>query len=421
MPLGEITTNTHRFPTANKHGFHSINETAEKVPQTRPPPLAVQNMLKRSTETGDEGMFAQRPPRVPRSSTQSSLGLQSRISASSSFLPRSDHRPYFDPNSNAPGYMARGSSRALKRNDTVRSSASAHRYHSMAERVDSKIGSYAHRRAYPLHSAHSATSLRSDVMAQRVPLPRQRPHRSARIPSPAVSNYYEYHLHPKSISSRHGSHRTSLTSPSPLLLTRQSHRGYCSERNISTVSLRSLPSPTVAAWHHQQPRQSILRSSTPVSVGNRDGRLESAISFGSNATSPTGSVVPFYYDYSESFHGRQALLPSKGNSASGETELCQDGVHSLHNKTAQAAQIAFDPITDSKLALLELSTKHNRNLSEHSARHSRKTSGRSTKSSLALSHEPIQEGIQPEQNYFCESYEQKAQVKFSYQITFIAC
>lgn len=419
MPLNEVTANVHRLSTDDKHGFKSVKQTTDSLPHIKPPPLAVQNMLKRSTETGNEGMFAQRPPRVPRSSTQSSLGLHSRISASSSLLPTNFDHHHVDFDINAAENVVKYSLRGLKRNDTIRSSLSTHRYRPQSERAYSRGGSYPHPQSYSfykfrhqnhLHNHQSAISVRNKTTAHRLPTPQQRPYRSTSIPSPAVSNYYEYHLRPKSPLSRHGSRRTSPASPSSSLFVKPGYQNSWGEHNGSIMSLRSLPSPVVATWHRRWPHHSSVRSITPASAMYRNNQILSTVSFGSDATSPTGSVVPFYYDYSESFHGRQALLSPDENPMIKEKELGQNDGGKIRDRMAQSDQTSLEQTPKSELDPIELTTKHGRKSSERSARHSRKTSERSIRSTLILSHEPIPEDLQLEQDIVSQSLRHKTRV-----------
>lgn len=383
MPLDEISPNLIRSSTDRRCGSKENEVHDARRSFARPPPLAVAGMLRTDTEVGDIGVFAHRP-RVPRSNTQSSFATQSRATASSSVLPGRYLRP-------APEHHARsdvGGQQGFRRNGSVRSSISGYHYAPRTRRSGNRP--LPHSRQYPtqrnLHSHRSLASLRSAAARVGPASPYFQPYRTA---SPAISNVYEYrHAH----RSRNGSFRSDPASPGSIYTNVRSLHDYRLEHNASVASFRPLPSPLIGSNRSLPPRRmSISRTMTPVSVTRQYNQSQNTSA--SEPASPTESIVPFYYDYSESFHGRDALsspeIPAMSNSSA-----CREGVDD-----ACIEADALLPLVGQQGTLLspvELPIKHNRRPSEQSSRHSRKASSKSSRSIHVLSHQTIDEEVLPE-------------------------
>lgn len=144
------------------------------------------------------------------------------------------------------------------------------------------------------------------------------------------------------------------------------------------ASLRSLPSP------RNRPRRRIpTYRPTPSHISDthvryvQDGRHSSMTSVSSNPASSVGSIVPHYYDYSESFYGSPALHPyMKHNDTIHESDpeecLNIDRPDEEYPKSDIQQQELVELVNSNVLDLalpdvIELATPHNRRPSEHSS------------------------------------------------------
>ncbi|KAJ9657703.1 hypothetical protein H2198_004118 [Neophaeococcomyces mojaviensis] len=394
MPLGEIAGNIRRSQSTNRCDSKDIHNGEPIAVGPRPPHLSVQGMLKSTTELGDVGMFAQRPPRVPRSNTQSSVRIQSRSSTTATHSHRY-HQNDIGPSISHGRRLHRSSAGGLGRNDTVRSSVSSYQYQSRPRRLHPRPGPYivqqqpqlqSSNRA--LHGHRSLTSLRSyNATSNHASLSptsyrTRRTYHLGRAPSPAISNVYEYHNSWRPEPKQRGSVGTAASSPTSLVSAGRSIQDHRSEYNASVRSFRPLPSPAVGVRSHKQRGyQMFARSITPASSLPLNARFASTTSLTSGPASPTDSIVPFYYDYSESFHGADVLAQSDQDHPTipeGQEEAHQTQCASL----VPVAQSPFGTMPGSGFSPVELPTKHNRRVSEASSgsRHSRNASERSNKS-----------------------------------------
>lgn len=411
MPLDELPINIHRNPSSKQNGSNSISLGSATISHARPAPLAVQSMLKTTTELGDIGMFASRPPRMPRSSTLSSLGNQSRRSNSTSARPHRSHRDNLEerPLRIRSKYMS--SPGQLRRNDTVRSSLSAYQYQPRSRRPRPRPGPHSyyhpphnHRSHYTLHSHRSLVSLRDDRIHDSTisPYPdgdlaRSNQHLPRSV-SPAVSNVYEHHNQARHHVSRQHSFGTARSSPGSMVSVRRRMQDYRIDYNGSARSFRNLSSPAINSRMQYPTRHpSFSRAVTPDLNIDHQRRFASTTSLNSGPASPTDSIVPFYYDYSESFHGGETLLlpsrsehPSIPEVGSEHEEDGEDGPESC------VAQTPFGTLQGSAFSPVEMPTRHNRRPSEQSfrSRHSRKASGRSTRSQLSPAFEMPAEDVE---------------------------
>lgn len=329
-------------------------------------------------------MFAQRPPRIPRANTQSSLGMRSRR----------HHRPELD-HQRGPSQICRPSTafaRGLSRSDTVRTSQTASQYHPRLRQPRPRPGTHPYQHsAYPFgrhntfHSHGSLACVGTATVGGNLPSSYARSYHSAsgqrlgRAVSPALSNTYEYRNPARHIV-RHHSFGTAPSSPGSITSFGRSLRNYHSEHNGSVASFRPLPSPGISAIRYQPSRHNYPRNPTPSSAMRPPQRFGSRASLDSRPASSTGSIVPFYYDYSESFYGADGLIHlSAHHPTIPEVAVDQEQDDKQHGPRDAEAQDPFSTKLASSSSRTELPTKHNRRASEQStrSRHSRRTSEKS--------------------------------------------
>lgn len=408
MSLVEVSPNFHHNSISSQRDSKWLQERHEAISHAIPPPLAVRNMLKDTTETGAVGIFAKRPRRVTHSATQSSTKSCSQTSTSSIVLPRGQHRHRLDNDAYDVERLAGSSSQALRPNDSFGPQAILHQNHSYARRKRSRNHPYLHQSLHPpqivphqriLRSQHSLHSLGSVSAVSTLPSRYYRPHEISRGPSPATSNLYEYRYPSRSVASRHGSFRTDPPSPTSIVLRGRSIRDHSKKHLANGISFQSKSPQIPKSRHRQRVRASNQsRDAAIISAVNQNDRAASTISLASFPDSATDSIVPFYYDYSESFHGREALFPTQEHPAIVESASDEDIHHKSKGVLGTAAERASVSLSDSHFNHTELLTKYSRCSSNELARHSREASSRSTRSVLALSHQPIQEDIHREQD-----------------------
>lgn len=346
-------------------------------------------------------MFATRPPRVPRSITLSSLGNQSRASIGSSSRPYIKHAPSIERKAPRIRNNHISSPGRLRRSDTVRSSMTAYEYGPSSRRARPRPGPYSHYHPsqasegrYALHSHRSLASLRGHGISAGTPSPYMLHHRTgsghhfSRSISPAMSNLYEYRRPARYGASRQGSFGTAPSSPTSRSFARGCVQNYAAEYDAPTAPFRLLPSPAISSDRYNSARNaSTTRMATPNYNIPRHRRFDSATSLASGPKSPVDSIVPFYYDYSESFHGGETplLLPVPVHTSIPEAGS-EHGEHAGRpGPGSLSAHTPFGMVSGSAFAPAELPTAHNRRPSEQSSqsRHSRKASSKSTGSQLS--------------------------------------
>jgi len=336
-------------------------------------------------------MFAHRPSRIPRSNTQSSLGVHSRRHRRLQL----DHHPSQTRRSSTT------SERGLKRSETTRTIQTAYPYKPRPRKPRSRPGTYPYQYpAYPpgrqhvLHTHRSLASLRSATAAGNMPSSYARSYHSAsgqrlgRAVSPALSNMYEYR-NPAGHMSRNHSFGTAPSSPGSITSFGPSLHNYRSEHNGSVASLRPLPSPGIASNRYQTSRRALSRHLTASSAMRPPQRFCSRASLDSEPASSTGSIVPFYYDYSESFHGADGLIRWPADHPTiPEVGVDQEEDFKQHKPRIAESQDPFGTMPGSRFSPAELPTRHNRRSSEQSvrSRHSRRTSDKSNLSARLFSH-----------------------------------
>lgn len=388
MPLDSLSPNIIRA-SPSKHG--ELGKSAGESSFVKRPPLAVQSMLKSSTEIGDVGIFAQRPPRVPRSSTQTSIN-GSRSLTNSTFLPHQPQRYDYGMQDARSIRSFRPPSSGVQRRDSTRSSRSAYRYSGLGRtrpshyRQPNQQYNLGPLRQHRLHTHRSTTSLRSDPPRPGIPPYHSKSRQPMRVPSPATSNLYEYR-YPRSYRSDGIAKEPS--SPGSLISAGQSFQEFRAEHNVSRLSSRGVASPAFFGAQYQSRKRPIFHRAVTQANGTHHTEEQAAvISPNSTPTSPTDSIVPFYYDYSESFHGHEGLLPAT-------IERLSDAEQQIETQPQEGedmmAQSPPHNMIGSCFRPAELPTKHDRRSSDQSTRHSRKASSRSNRSTRVSSQEPIEE------------------------------
>ncbi|KAK6374134.1 hypothetical protein LTR64_002241 [Lithohypha guttulata] len=167
---------------------------------------------------------------------------------------------------------------------------------------------------------------------------------------------------------------------------------YRAEHNRSAVSFQPPSPPAIDNRYYHQGRVSVSRATTPRLNRPETNRLSITTSLNSEPASPTDSIVPFYYDYSESFYGRQVLLPPPAEHPTIEEGIFEAGTTSTTpGLSVPAAQSPFGIQHGSKFSPTEPPTKHNRCLSDHPSHHSRRVSSKSNRSLHVPSHQTIDE------------------------------
>jgi len=178
-------------------------------------------------------------------------------------------------------------------------------------------------------------------------------------------------------------------------------------------TFKPLPFPNYSLNWCPPPRHaSFSTNMTPASVMRPPRRLGSSTSLESGPASPTDSIVPFYYDYSESFHGADALgrLPVE-HPPIPEVSVAQEEGTLHHDPQSPHAKGQLGAMPGPNFSPAELPTKHNRRASELSvrSRHSRGTSDKST-FSVRFSSQTIEEHPVFEQEHYVESDARETQV-----------
>ena len=318
MPLTELSPNVRRHGShtrasrSQSKGLSSTKTTASLAAD------AVQSMLRTTTETGDIGQFSFRPSRLPQSGSRIPAGNRRSGSFDSSLTPAFRHqrpRPANPRSHGSYGPRPMPSLPGLSRQDTVRSSLtsytnnprsrmrSARPYRAgsqgMPNPASGPHGFYSHRSLVTLRSQRDLSSIASNS-----PYAGRMGRMPARIPSPAWSEAYAYGQRAGFQYGRAASVGTAASSP--VAFRRPwGMSGYYSEVNSSVNSFVRLPSPAVHPGSFPSGRSPFgSRTNTPVSVPlvqhNGIGGVAGGSTFGL-ARSPTGSTIPQYYDYSESF------------------------------------------------------------------------------------------------------------------------
>ncbi|KIX98470.1 uncharacterized protein Z520_05771 [Fonsecaea multimorphosa CBS 102226] len=379
MPLEEISPNIQKDGPQNGA---KQDETAPGTSTTSLTSSAVQSMLRNTTELGDSGPFAVRPPRIPRSGSRPQSSKRRAGSFDTSFNPQLEHQRLPRRRSHRHhGPRPVPSSSALSGRETIHSTQTSLRSGFRPKRAGPRHRSshVAGPRvpAHPLHSHRSLITLRShrDFHSLHSSSPmivsghRRRP--GYRASSPALSEAYPYRYGARHGYPRVGSVGTVASSPVSTHHLRPGPPVYPPELNNSMSSFVRLPSPAVSSLNgfpvNAYPHP---RTTTPMSNSLQSFRPvwnHSAASSRGLPQSPTGSTAPHYYDYSESFLEEDCFSPPNDPSVANlPFNMDQTILGNLPAPERRQAQSPFGTVPGSAFHPLELPTVHNRQPSEQS-------------------------------------------------------
>lgn len=370
MPLTEIS------PNVRRHGSHS-RSPGKGLPLTKTvsslAPNAVRSMLKTTTETGDIGQFSVRPSLLPPSGPRM-LALRRRSgSFDSSFLPALPRHKSRPPRTNAGTYYPPGqmpSHSTLSRQDTIRSSLTSYgnnprvrprngrpypyRIQGVASPPAGAAAPYSHRSLVTLQSQKGLSSLRSIS-----PLGHSRRFRGPGhgATSPAYSDVLSRACNHQAHYFRSASAGTAGSSPASAFPGPVGVPGYFPRMNRSMVSFVRFPSPAIQPPHYGYRRSPFpSRTNTPISGSIREMQR-----------SPTGSTIPQYYDYTESFVEEDCFSSNIDASVNSlPFNLDQTILENERPSNPRRAPTPFGTMPRSRFYPAELPTKHNRTTSEQS-------------------------------------------------------
>ena len=318
MPLTELSPNVRRHGSRTRTSRSQSKGLSSTRTTTSLAADAVQSMLRTTTETGDIGQFSFRPSRLLRSGSRIPAGNRRSGCFDSPLTPAFRYqrpRPAHARSHGSYGPRQMLSLPGFSRQDIVRSSLTSYTnnprprmrtalpYRAGSQGIPSPAsgphGFYSHRSLVTLRSQRDISSIASTS-----PYARRMGRMPARIPSPAWSEAHAYGQRAGFQYGRAASVGTAASSP--VAFRRPSGMSGCySEVNGSVNSFVRLPSPAVHPGSFPSGRSPFgSRTNTPVSMPlgqhNGIGGVVGGSTFGL-ARSPTGSTIPHYYDYSESF------------------------------------------------------------------------------------------------------------------------
>lgn len=320
MAPSEISNNIRRS-TSNARDKAACDAVSLSTPPL--PTSAIQSMLKTTTELGDRGQFAVRTSRLPPSGSRLQPLRPRSGSFDTSFASALRHDRYSHGRRTGrhQGPRPAASSSGLARRNISQSNLSSYTNASRRRRYPpvphpyplpglaspghGPRGLYHHRSLVTLRS-HSSIPSRSPMMN---PTASRRPgHRAS---SPAYSDMRSMTHTPRPPFMRAPSVGTMASSPGSVIPRHRGHPGYRPDLNASYTSLTRLPSPAVS-FRRNSPFPGLvpLRTPTPSSMmsHHQQGMLSNNPLIGI-PKSPTGSTVPHYYDYSESFIEEDCFSP----------------------------------------------------------------------------------------------------------------
>jgi hypothetical protein len=373
MPLTEIS------PNVRRHGSHSQSSRSPRkgLPSiktaTSLAPNAVQSMLRTTTETGDIGQFSVRPSRLPQSGSRMLATRRRSGSFESSFAPVMPHhraRPLRSKAQIHNGPRQMPSFSTLSRQDTVRSSLTSYRNNPRAKQRNTRPypyiiegmagptvgphGLYSHRSLMTLRSQRDFSSMRSNSPVGHA---RQLRRLGYRTTSPAYSDAFS---HADSLQPRYyrsASVGAAASSSASAFPQSGGLPGYFPHMNSSVASFIRLPSPAAQPPYYGLRRSPFpSRTNTPASVSIRGLQR-----------SPTGSTIPQYYDYTESFAEEDCFSSDIDASATSlPFNIDQTILENEPASTPRRAQTPFGTMPGSAFYPAELPTKHNRTTSDQS-------------------------------------------------------
>ena len=400
MPLSEISGNVRRSDSTAR-----LKPPSEVGSEPGPslPPTAISSMLRTTTELGDLGQFAFRPPRIPRSGSriQSSRPRSGSFDASFASNPRHQRSSHMRRPGRHHGPRTVASMSGLSTRHTSRSNMSSGAYTGRSRRHPHGLhpyalqgmggpdagppGLYTHRSLVTLRSnrdlmsVHSASPMMPHGQMRRPPL---------RASSPAYSDMRSFAGTPRPFM-RAQSTVTVTSSPGSIHPRRGGIPGYRSESNASHGSLARLPSPAVSFMRNGHPGTPgpYMRSATAMLgffYGPRSTYGNGMPSEPGLPKSPTGSTVPTYYDYSESFTEENCFSPDAAQGTHGPPlSMDQTILETIPTPPPRDAQTPFGTREGSAYNPSEMPTKHNRSSSEHSRNSKRSKYSKHSKHSFA--------------------------------------
>ncbi|KAK6386097.1 hypothetical protein LTS17_001671 [Exophiala oligosperma] len=376
MPLEEISPNVQKKASQDdgKRDTATHTSTATSLRSS-----AVQSMLRTTTEIGDTGPFAVRPPRIPRSGSRLQSSRPRSGSFDTSFASQLRHQrsPHRRRSHRRHGPRQVPSSSALSGRETINSASTSyhsglrskraghrHRAHGLQGLGPERHGLYTHRSLITLRGQRDYQSIHANSPMTHSHQGRRHGNRTS---SPALSDVHGYRYGGRQMYPRVPSAGTVGSSPS-MLSVRQGMVGYRPELNNSYSSYARFPSPAVSMGNVTAPqRYPACRTGTPMSMSLHNVRgtwNNSQNSQRALPKSPTESTAPNYYDYSESFLEEEDCFSPAGEDSGAGPPFTID--QTIFGPERRHAQSPFGTLPGSVFKPAELPTEHNRRASEQS-------------------------------------------------------
>ena len=378
MPLTEISNNIRRSAS------HAREKSASDGDSTSTPSLptsAIQSMLKTTTELGDLGQFATRPSRLPRSGSRllSTRPRSGSFDASFATALRNERSSQGRRHGRPHGPRPFNSSSGISGRHISQSNLSSHTNGSRRKRYPPGQYRYPlqghaspgpgprrlyHHRSLLSLSTHSSLRSGSPVL---VPSRMRTPGYQAS--SSSYSDVRNMSHTPRAGFMRAPSIGTVGSSPASMRPRPHAGPGHRLDVNGSYTSLVRLPSPAVYFNRNgSYPGPVPMRTLTPTSMMvHQQQSMATNHSMGGIPKSPTGSTVPRYYDYSESFVEENCFSP---DGAPGATQpplnMDQTLLNTVPTTPPRDAQTPFGTMAGSSFHPIELPTQHSRRLSDQS-------------------------------------------------------
>lgn len=377
MPLTEISNNIRRSAS---HAREKAASDGGSLSPSSLPTSAIRSMLKTTTELGDLGQFAVRPAKLPRSgtrhlSTRPRSGLFDAAFASALRHERSSQgRRHGRPHGPRPFNSSSGiSGRNISQTNLSSSTNASRRRRYPPVQYQHTLQGHASPGPGPrrLHHHRSLLSLstRSSLQSRSPVLVPSR----MRAPGYQASSSYSDVRHlshtPRPGFMRAPSIGTIGASPASLRPRPHGAPGYRPDVNGSYTSLVRLPSPAVSFNRNgPYPGPVPIRTPTPTSMmSHQQHSMATNHSIGGIPKSPTGSPVPRYYDYSESFLEEDCFSPDDAPEVTQPPlNMDQTILNAVPTPPPRDAQTPFGTMAGSTFHPIELPTQHSRRLSDQS-------------------------------------------------------
>ncbi len=372
MPLSEISANIRR---SSSNARDRAASGAESLSTPSLPPSAIQSMLKTTTEMGDLGQFAIRPSRLPRSGSRNLLTRPRSGSLDTSFASalRHEQSSQVRRHGNSQGPRPLASSSGIAGRKTGRSNLSSYTSANRRRRYPPGPPSYSsqghaspglsqrrlhHPRSLVALSSHGSLLLHSPLLR---PTQMSRPGYGSSSPSYSDVRSMSHTARPGFM--RAPSAGTIVSSPASMRPRHRGVPGYRPDVNTSYTSLVRLPSPAVSSNRYGPCSGPVpLRTPTPSrSMFHQQQSMPPSHSLGGLSKSPTGSTVPQYYDYSESFIEEDCFSPDAAPEAmQPPLSMDQTILEVVPTPPPRDAQTPFGTMAGSTFHPIELPTQYNR-------------------------------------------------------------